>query len=394
MRKSTRVNEFYRFGAVLAALAVFGCGDDVLVDLDGMDMGADVRVEQDTSAGPPVRPGPDSDTRAGEDMGPEDMEPSGPVPNDGWIGGACSGEAECDFEDSTCLSEWPGGTCSQACDRFCPDRDGLNSVSFCIEESGQGQCVARCDNELFPETGCREGYTCRIRQRFNEPGTQQAVCVPEGAENPDATSACLRELDSLGVIWSPWDYQTQYDGGVACTIDDPIRVASPINGIEYRYYSQDTSSTMPMACELAKALVKLGDILADYDIDTVLHIGTFNCRRIGGSNRLSQHGLAMAIDIWGFEDTDGANYVLEQHWEHNTSNPSSPKAQVIYEIGQRMHSEQVFNIVLTPNYNAAHDNHFHVDLTVGGNFVGYSQPDYMITDDRSLCPSPAGLHDH
>jgi len=262
----------------------------------------------------------------------------------------------------------------------------LNSVTFCIEDGGAGACVARCDYDLFPDAGCRDGYKCQIRPRFNEPGVEEPVCVPADAENPNATSACLEELDRLGVIWSPWNYSTQYADGLACTIDDPIRVASPINGVEYRYYSQSTPGTMAMACPLALALWELGDILADYEIDTVLHIGTFNCRKIGGSDSLSQHGLGLAIDIWGFEDVDGANYVLEQHWEHDTDTPSSRKAQVIYEIGQRMHEERVFNIVLTPNYNTAHDNHFHVDLKVGGNFLGFVEPEYWIGNDRNLCP--------
>jgi hypothetical protein len=29
----------------------------------------------------------------------------------------------------------------------------------------------------------------------------------------------------------------------------------------------------------------------------------------------------------------------------------------------------VWNIVLTPNYNADHRNHFHVDLTPGSDFI-------------------------
>jgi hypothetical protein len=145
---------------------------------------------------------------------------------------------------------------------------------------------------------------------------------------------------------------------------------------------------MSMACELAVALHRLGDVLKEFQMKSVLHIGTFNCRKISGSSSLSQHSYGKAIDIWGFEDTSNTRYVLEEDWQHNTTSFSTDKARVLYEIGQRMNSDRIFNIVLTPNYNAAHDNHFHVDLTTGSNFIGLQQwPEYYIGDDRwELCP--------
>jgi len=111
-------------------------------------------------------------------------------------------------------------------------------------------------------------------------------------------------------------------------------------------------------------------VLQEYDIVEVIHIGTFNCRRISGTETLSQHGYGLAIDIYGFVDSQGEDYILERDWEHDTEQPQSRKAQILYEIGQRMHTDRIFNIVLTPNYNAGHDNHFHVDLTEGAHYIG------------------------
>lgn len=55
---------------------------------------------------------------------------------------------------------------------------------------------------------------------------------------------------------------------------------------------------------------------------------------------------------------------------------------MLYDVAQAMHGEQLFHIVLTPNYNAARDNHFHVDLTEGSNFIGSSlPPEYYIGAD-------------
>jgi hypothetical protein len=297
-------------------------------------------------------------------------------PNEGWIGGACGSASDCDFDDAICMTDWPRGTCSQACDRFCPDRDGNNSVTFCIEEDGQGRCVSRCDYDLYPEGGCRQGYACRIEPRFGE-STSQGVCVPEDRPAPDADTACLQYLNDNGVVWQNWAHSPETAPGTSstCNVEDPVRVQSPISGVTYRYYSQQTSSPMSVACPLARAMVRLGAVLREFNITQVLHIGTYNCRAISGTSTISQHGLALALDIYGFVDANGQDYILERDWEHNTTNFSSAKAQLLYEVGQRMYEERIFNLILTPNYNSAHDNHFHVDLTAGSHYIGYGDTD-------------------
>ena len=49
--------------------------------------------------------------------------------------------------------------------------------------------------------------------------------------------------------------------------------------------------------------------------------------------------------------------------------PTSPEAIFLYESAHRWHDMKYWTIILTPNYNAAHDNHFHVDLTPGSDFI-------------------------
>ena len=130
-----------------------------------------------------------------------------------------------------------------------------------------------------------------------------------------------------------------------------------------------------MACPLAVRLHQLGDLFSQFDIVEVEHLGTFNCRKISGTNYLSMHGLGLAIDFYGFTDAQGQDYVLERDWEHDTTNPQGTKAKFLYDLGQRLFYDGYFNIVLTPNFNAGHDNHFHVDLTPGASYIGsYHSP--------------------
>jgi len=358
------------------------------------DVGGNNRGPADTEL-PPDAESPDADppdTMVGDALGADvspDVAPdvpTGPIPNEGWIGGPCRSPADCDqVETPLCLTgaDYPGGQCTEACDRFCPDLDGENSVTFCIEVDGQGRCASRCDFDLYPGEGCRAGFACRIVGRFNESSTQNSTCVPESWESVDANTACREELDALGIIWTPWDYTTQTAAGtnLACTVNDPIRVSSPINGVEYRYYNQDTAGTMAVTCQMALALHRLGDVLRPRGVRAVLHIGTFNCRQISGSQSLSQHAHANAIDIWGLEREDGSRAILEQHWEHDTTNPQTANGRLLYEVAHGMYDNRVFNIILTPNYNAAHDNHFHVDLTEGSHYIGYGGESVTVMDE-------------
>ena len=124
------------------------------------------------------------------------------------------------------------------------------------------------------------------------------------------------------------------------------------------------------ACDLALALVELSALLRELDVVEVGHIGTYNCRVIAGTESLSMHGLALAIDLKWFRTADGRLYDVEDHWEHDTVDFRTEQGRWLYDLAQQMHARHIFNIVLTPNFNAAHDNHFHVDLTPGGDFIG------------------------
>ena len=49
------------------------------------------------------------------------------------------------------------------------------------------------------------------------------------------------------------------------------------------------------------------------------------------------------------------------------------------------HDLQTWNVVLTPDYNSAHDNHFHLDLTPGSHFLGMT-----LTEDQFYWFAPGG----
>ena len=266
--------------------------------------------------------------------------------------------------------------CSLDCEQFCPDRDGM-PVTFCIDGivGGNGGCVQRCDYSVFPN-GCRPGYRCETRPRYGEPSVgEERLYTRRGGVRP-RTGRLSRRVGSAGRQLrqsAPISDVPESAPHLRCTIDTPVRLRSPVNGITWQYLDNAPSS-MLMGCELAIAVHRLSQLLAEYDVVAVGHLGTYNCRTIrgndGASHRISQHGLGRAIDLRWFRQSNGTVHDVYDHWEHGADDFTTPQAAFLYAIAQEMHQRRIFNIVLTPEFNAAHDNHFHVDITEGSHFIG------------------------
>lgn len=188
-------------------------------------------------------------------------------------------------------------------------------------------------------------------------------------------TSCHGTLDALGLDWTA--------AGATRGIADPVRVEPYINGVAFRYVSNDTPTAMLMDCSLAIRLHQLTEVLLPYGIDEVIHIGIYNYRCIGGGDpdsgtcTPSQHAYATAIDLhaFGMAGSD-ETYSTEDDFVITTRGDpcpipfSSEKDRVLKEIACAMWSERIFQIILTPNYNADHRNHYHVDMTEGSMYLG------------------------
>ncbi len=192
---------------------------------------------------------------------------------------------------------------------------------------------------------------------------------------PPTDPSCRAMLDALALDWEP--------AAEARGIADPVRLAPLIGGVSFRYVSHDEPTPMLMDCSLAPRLAELVDLIEPFGLDEVIHIGIYNYRCIGGGDpdaddcTPSQHAYAKAIDIhaFGLAGSD-AVYSTETDWiirddlDVCPGMPAGEADRALHELACSMWSEGIFHIVLTPDYNDAHRNHFHVDLTEGSMFIG------------------------
>ena len=219
--------------------------------------------------------------------------------------------------------------------------------------------------------------------------TLASVCVPgQSACYAQASALCLDYRASA----NPFDHPVSPCQSEQCSVPDAMTVTGPIGGIVWRSATSGNISPLYLSCPLAIALDRLAPILHDKGVVEVSHIGTYNCREIAGTNCvLSQHAFGNAIDLGSFKLADGGTISVLNDWEPAMSiaieplasnhcrfdyTPTTEKGRWLYDLAYRMCDEHIWSIILTPNYNAAHDNHFHVDLTEGYSrtFLGHPGP--------------------
>lgn len=190
--------------------------------------------------------------------------------------------------------------------------------------------------------------------------------VPEGRDMGGATrsapvqatasgQACFNELARDNVRFTALPNQ-RFSGG--CSQIDAIKVVD---------MGAPVTNLGPVKCELARnfarwtefavkraAMLHLGTPLAR--IETM---GSYSCRNIAGSAKLSQHAHANAIDISAFVLADGRRISVEDGWRGRSDERAFLSA--IHKSACRR-----FGTVLSPNYNAAHRDHFHFDMSGNG----------------------------
>lgn len=122
--------------------------------------------------------------------------------------------------------------------------------------------------------------------------------------------------------------------------------------------------TPPVTCPVAAALElwqrehvspQARDILGS-DVARIEHLGAFACRRLYGRSEgaWSEHATGNAIDIAGFVLEDGRRISVLADWDNADD-------EALFLRAVRDGACAVFGTVLSPEYNAAHADHFHFD---------------------------------
>ena len=165
-----------------------------------------------------------------------------------------------------------------------------------------------------------------------------------------------RELCDLALATSGLRFTRLADGTPqpGCPVENAVRIQDASVGL-----SSSFMATCPLAVSFAlferHGLQPAAQAVFGQPVSHVEHVGSFACRRIAGSQRPSQHSYANALDMVGFRLRDGQHVSVLRDW------PGQGDKARFLRLVQEAACDS-FNVTLGPEYNAAHRDHFHVDM--------------------------------
>ncbi len=171
------------------------------------------------------------------------------------------------------------------------------------------------------------------------PGGSAAVPRP-GMQPPYDTPADLpRRPPRLGPARGPYNLANI----TPATVTPPAKLACPLVSALDRWVSD---GVQPAAMHWFNSPVA-----------EIRQIGSYSCRRMNGAggHGISEHSFGNALDVAGFTLADGREITVKNGWH------GSPEEQGFLR-DVHLYACETFVTVLGPGYNAAHYNHFHVDL--------------------------------
>lgn len=142
-----------------------------------------------------------------------------------------------------------------------------------------------------------------------------------------------------------------------CGWINAVRTAS-VAGVPFR----SAHMTCPVAAALAMwvehEVQPLAQRIFGSRVVRIGNFGVYNCRKMVGSrywkNRMSEHASANAVDISSFRLANGTSISVKRDWSRPGRKSEFLRAVHLGACGY-------FRVALSPDFNAAHHDHFHFD---------------------------------
>ena len=189
-------------------------------------------------------------------------------------------------------------------------------------------------------------------------------------------AVCEKELAKRNIAFEKNDA----DRAAAPGVITPLRLRGPLHGVTIR-------SGLPPAerakapleifdCRLVLALDDFAAMVAKHDVVEMLHLSAYRSRKNGGCTPRydgKQHCAALAVDIAQFKKKDGSTLVVDRDFKGKVGTktctdavrktPRDAASAELWGFACDAAEQAIFNVILTPNFNKQHKNHFHVEIT-------------------------------
>jgi enterochelin esterase-like enzyme len=175
---------------------------------------------------------------------------------------------------------------------------------------------------------------------------------------------CLSTLEQQGVSVEAWT-----GSKLATPVATPVKLRSAVAGVTFRF--MHAGAGVVISCELAARLLDLAGVLSRHGVHTAYVLSAYRDHPFP-----SFHTLGLALDLSRFDTDEGpltvaTDFVIDH--DRETCDPLAPvqngvrdahgaKDRALRAIACELAALHRFSSVLTPNYNAGHRDHFHLDI--------------------------------
>jgi enterochelin esterase-like enzyme len=168
---------------------------------------------------------------------------------------------------------------------------------------------------------------------------------------------CLAALAQRGVQVEAWK------SALPTPVAVPVKLNAAVGGVMFRF--MHAAPGVVISCELAERLVDVAKVVQAHGVQTVYVLSAYRDHPYP-----SFHTLGLALDLSRFDTAAGpltvkTDFVIDHDHETCDATDSrlpNEKARTLRAIACELAASHRFSSVLTPNYNAGHRDHFHIDV--------------------------------
>ncbi len=177
------------------------------------------------------------------------------------------------------------------------------------------------------------------------------VAIGVGQARADA---CYDELDARHV-----SYKRTKKPGIALAVE----ITGPLGGVE-------VASHQPLVidCSLAVSLDEAGRYFRAMGVVKALFSSAYSRRNVRGTSRPSKHSYGLAIDVHSFAGDDFGTLRIDRDYEQGLGDaidcvgmPLTQGGAVLKVLQCQLVRSGLFHLVLSPDYDDAHHDHFHLE---------------------------------
>lgn len=182
--------------------------------------------------------------------------------------------------------------------------------------------------------------------------------LSRASDDPAACQSALRQAD---MRWVPLEDRVT---GPGCGFANAVRVERTSVAVR-EPFSLSCRAALSLAMWERHTLQQAALVHLGTRVQRIEHFGSYACRNLygEGGRRRSQHATTDALDIAAFVTADGRRISVVNDWQPLTDAPAdtppTPESRFLHALHEGACG--YFDVVLGPNYNRAHADHFHFD---------------------------------